>query len=470
MSEAPKNAIEVKLNVSGAPLPVWRKLGWAAGDSGINLFWGMIGTFLFFFYTEVMQIPAHWAGIAFAIASIWDGLTDPIMGAIADRTRSRFGRFRPWLLYLSLPTAISFVLVFSVPPLTGSWLIAYAIATHVVFRTCFTGISIPFSAMSSTITTDSQERSALAGMRMFFAGMGGMCVAFAVPRIVEASQTPATGYFVASVSLGIAALILLLVSFLSSKEAPQIEIAQADDKRFFSGFISDARAFWGMLLVNGPLARLFASVILSSIMVSMYSKALLYWIKYDLEDMSVMGWLLPLGALIVVAASPIWAQVSRLISKRSVFLVGVGLSVLAIGAFYVLNPRDHKLLMVLTIIGSLGASAKFVMFWSMLPDTVEFQNWRTGVSSSAKIFGFATFGQKVALAINAVAFGYLLTAVGYVADVPPTPEVKRAILAIMCLIPILGSLISAAFIWGYPISRSFHARIKLEIEERGKAV
>lgn len=452
------------------PLPLWRKLGWAAGDSGINLFWGMVGTFLFFFYTEVMQIPAHWAGIAFAVASVWDGLTDPVMGAIADRTRSRFGRFRPWLLYLSLPTAISFVLAFWVPPLSGGWLVAYAIATHVVFRTCFTGISIPFSAMTSTITTDSQERSALAGMRMFFAGMGGMCVAFAVPRIVEASQTPETGYFVASLFLGTVAAVLLLISFLSSREAPQVEIAQSDEKRFVSGFITDARAFWGMLLVNGPLTRLFASVILSSIMVSMYSKSLLYWIKYDLGDMSVMGWLLPLGALVVVAASPIWAQVSRLMSKRSVFLIGVGLSVLAIGTFYVVNPRDHKILLILTIIGSLGASAKFVMFWSMLPDTVEYQNWRTGVSSSAKIFGFATFGQKVALAINAVAFGYLLTAVGYVADVPPTPEVKRAILAIMCLIPIVGSLMSAAFIWGYPISQSFHALIKAEIAERSKAV
>lgn len=449
-------------------LPFYRRIGWAVGDSGINLYWGMIGTFLFFFYTEVMQIPPHWAGIAFAIASAWDGFTDPVMGALADRTRTRFGRFRPWILYLSIPSGVSFVMLFWTPPLTGGWLIAYAVASHVVFRTLITGVGVPFSAMSASITTDSKARSSLAALRMVFAGIGGLTVAFSVPRIVESVSDPKLAYLLAAAGMALAATIVLLIAFVSSREAPVLPaVVQPKRPQGILGAVwTDAKAFWGMLLVNGPLARIFLAVILSSIMATMYSKAMLYWVKYDYGDMSVLSWLLPLSGLVVVFASPFWAVIAGISSKRIVFLAGAVLSILAISLFYVTNPREPQLLLGLSLLGAFGASAKFVMFWSMLPDTVEYHLWKTGQQSDAKIFGFATLGQKVALAINAALFGYLLTYVGYVADTPPTEETKSAIFAIMCLIPVAGSVVSAAFMWGYPLDTKFHARIKEEIHDR----
>jgi GPH family glycoside/pentoside/hexuronide:cation symporter len=453
-------------------LPFSRRIGWAIGDTGINLYWGMIGTFLFFFYTEVMKIPPHWAGIAFALASVWDGVTDPVMGALADRTRTRFGRFRPWILCLSIPSGVAFVMLFWTPPLTGGWLIAYAIASHILFRTLITGVVVPFSAMSASITTDSKVRSSLAALRMIFAGIGGITVAFSVPRIIESVSDPQLAYFLAAAGMAVVATIVLLIAFASSRELPVLtqKVLPKSEQSILESVLADAKAFWGMLLVNGPLARIFLAVILSSIMVTMYSKALLYWVKYDYGDSSVLGWLLPVSGLVVVFASPLWAFVAGLTTKRAVFLAGAFLSILAISLFYITNPREPGLLLALSMVGAFGASAKFVMFWSMLPDTVEYHAWKTGDQSDAKIFGFATLGQKVALAVNAALFGYLLTLIGYVPDTPPTEGTKSAIFAIMCLIPIAGSIISAAFIWGYPIDTKFHARIKQDIRERLEAV
>ncbi len=446
-------------------LPLWRQLGWAVGDTGINFYWGMLNTFLFFFYTDILGISPVAAGVAFAIASIWDGITDPIMGALVDRTRTRMGRFRPYILYLSVPTALSFILMFWAPPLREAWLVVYATATHILFRTLMTGVGVPFSSLSAVISSDSNQRSWLASFRIVFAALGGLSVAFTLSKFLEAFDNQKLAFVLAAALLAGMATALLLVVFFSTRGLDNLPEEARSPPHAFSlgGFLNDIASFWTILTRNGPLALLFASVTISSIMGNMGSKAQIYWIKYDLEDLSVIGWLLPLGAVVVMIASPLWALSAQRFSKRAITLAGAALVFISYALFFAFNPHNHLLLAVISSIGAIGVAAKFVMYWSMLPDTVEYNAVVTGERSDAKIFGFAALAQKVSLAVNAVIFGYLLEASGFVADQVQTESTRQAILAIMCVIPMASAAVSSALIWFYPIDAKFHSSLKERI-------
>lgn len=457
--------------VGPADLTWPRRIGWASGDAGINFYWQGIGIFAYFFYTDVMGISPMWAGIAFAAASFWDAITDPIMGAIADRTRSRFGRFRPWILFASVPCAVSFALMFWTPPLTGGWLIAYAIATHILLRTMLTAVGIPFSALTARMTQDSNERGIIAMLRLMFAATGALAVSFTIPKLVEVLGDEQRAYFYAACILGVGATIILFISFLSTSEPAANEgelSAQTQGNGIWRTFVSDLFGFWSTLRYNGPLARLFAAVILSGVTTAMNGKVLLYWIKYDLKDPSVMVWLLPLPAVWLVLIAPGWTWVARRWSKRTAWLSGTVLSAASLLSFYIINPHDHVALIVITLIGATGGSAGLIMFWSMLPDTVEYNQWVRGERSEAKIFGFATFGQKTAYAINALLLGQLLTAIGFVADRPQSAEVLLDLRAIMCLIPLGGVIATIFIIWRYPITAGFHAQLRADLAERAE--
>jgi GPH family glycoside/pentoside/hexuronide:cation symporter len=447
-----------------------RRIGWASGDAGINFYWQGIGIFAYFFYTDVLGISPMWAGIAFATASFWDAVFDPLMGAIADRTRTRYGRFRPWILFASVPCGISFALMFWTPPLADGWLVAYAIGSHILFRTMLAAIAIPFSALTARLTQDSEERGTIAMLRLMFAASGALVVSLTVPNLVAVLGNENDAYFYAAIVLAVGATLILFISFLATSEPPNRPGEdQADDRTdLFRSFGSDLAGFWATLRHNGPLARLFAAVILSGITTAMNAKVLLYWIKYDLNDQSVMAWLLPLPAVILVLVAPIWTQIAKRWSKRAAWLAGTSLSIISLSSFYLLNPHDYQTLIPITVIGAAGGSAGLIMFWSMLPDTVEYNEWVRGDRSEAKIFGFATFGQKTAYAINAILLGQLLTAIGFVADKPQSPEILADLRAIMCLIPLGGVVGTILIMWRYPITAVFHAQLRADIAERGR--
>ncbi len=444
-----------------------RRIGWAVGDMGINFYWQGISIFAYFFYTDVMGIPPFWAGVAFATASMWDAITDPIMGAIADRTRTRFGRFRPWILFGSIPCAVAFALMYWTPPLEGAWLIAYAIATHILARTGMDLIGIPFSALSARISRDSNERGTLAMLRVVFAATGALIVAFTVPKLVQVFGDPQQAYFVAACLLGAGATFLLLIAFFSTKETPSDdeELTPVERVGIVRAIARDLGDFWSTLRHNMPLRLLFLALIVGGV-TGMFGKMLLYWITYDLKDPAAMAWILPLPALILLPCAPIWNWVAQKTSKLIAYWIGHGLGALVVLAFYLLNPHETWLLATLIILGAMAGSASPIMFWGMLPDTVEYNELKRGVRSEAKIFGFATLAQKAAIAINALILGSLLSEIGFVANQPQSEETLDAMLAIMCLVPFVGGILAFLVLWKYPINAKYHAALKAQIEAR----
>lgn len=454
----------------GARLGWGQRLGYSFGDLGMNLFWQSIGLFLYYFYTDVMGISPIWAGIAYSVASIWDGVSDPIMGAIADRTRTRLGRYRPYLLAGALPCAICFALAFWVPPLKGAALVAYAILTHVALRTAYTVMSIPYSSLSARITNDSNERAIIAGCRVFFAAIGGLSVAIAFPLLVATlgEGKEDVGYALSAVLLGAISVVIITITFFTTHEPPEeaspeprLSVAAAT-----VAFFHDIGKFWNMLRHNPPLAQVFGAITVVSVALTMFGKCILYWFKYGLNDMASLSIALPMPALVVILMLPFWIFFARRTSKRAAWMLGSVISAVGYVAFF-FNPSGSTAVTILIMLFITAGQASYaVMFWSMVPDTVEYNEWKLGSREEAKIFGFAAFAQKVALGVNAILLGQMLSFVGFVANQPQTPEAILGIKAIMSLVPLAGIAASVFCLWRYRIDATFHRRMLGDIAAR----
>lgn len=451
-----------------APSLRWpARCGYAAGDFGCNMYWQAIALYLYFFYTDVLNIPPATAGIAFGIASVYDAVADPVMGAIADRTRTRWGRFRPYLLLGTIPLAISFGAMFYVPDLDGMALVVYATVSHVLMRTCYTVVNIPYLALSASLSSDAGERATLAGMRMVCAAAAAVLVAALMPRAVSAigGKQP---YFVVACAMAALASVVLLACARSVRETPASAIAPAGDgaSSVLKVAAADFLAFWGLLLRHRPLTQVVGCIVVLSVALTMFSKCLIYWFKYGLGRADLVPVALLVPALMVFLCSPLWALVARRHSKRSAWIAGSAVAAVGYLGFWLDGGHSIPLVLGWIALVGIGLSSLFVNMWAMLPDTVEFIEWRGGTRSEAKVAGFAVFAQKVALALNAVLLGILLESAGYVANQSLSAATLDGIKAMMCLIPLGGLALTVLLLWRYPISPAFHARMVAELAAR----
>lgn len=439
--------------------PGLSRAAFAGGDFAFNLFWQGTALFLMYFYTDVLGLAPVLAGTIYLIAMLWDGVTDPVMGAIADRTRTRFGRFRPYILFGAAPLAISYPLAFSAPELSGNGLFWWALATQVWLRTCYTIVAIPFSSMQARITQDTHERTAFAGARMIGGALGGLTIAFATPTIVQSyGGDEASGYFAAGCVAGGLAFVFLLFSFAILRE-PEDRTPPAE----WRGVASEALTFIDILRANPPLRQVFVMIVTSSVAVAMFGKCLIYFFKYDLQQPQHLTTALVTQALAALAAAPLWVMVARRASKRTTLLSGAALAGAAYVALFAAPAPTLPFVLVLIACSGVGAMALGVAFWSMLPDTVEYGEALTGERHEARVVGFATFAQKAALGVNALLLGVTLQWSGFVADAVQSEETVRAIRAVMTLAPLAGVLIIAAVMRTYPINERYHAELKARI-------
>ncbi len=449
---------------SQVPLPV--RIGFGVGDFGFLLVWQGTALFLMYFYTDVLGISPAIAGTIYLIAMVWDAVTDPIIAAAADRTRTRFGKYRPWLLAGALPFAISYPLAFSAPPeaLPVS-IVVWALVTHIVLRTTYTIVSMPFNSLQARLTNDAQERAVLAGFRMVGAASGGLAVVFVTPVLVGSygEGREAEAYFAAACIAGAITFAAIMYCFFTMREPLNDQVGEQ------TSFFDDLKAIGPTLFGNPPLMRVFAIIIIASICLGMFGKNMLYHFKYELErpDLTVVGLVIP--ALFLILAVPFWVWLAGKTSKRRALTIGVWIALAGYLGFFI-NPFQSTLVTFATIaLTGLGGAALAVMFWAMLPDTVEYGEAKTGVRAEAKTFGFATFAQKAAVGINAVMLGVLLSLVGFEANTVQSETTLLGMKAIMALVPALGAVLILLILRGYKLDREAHAALLQEIEDKSVA-
>lgn len=436
------------------------KFGFGIGDFAFNLYWQATTLYLLYYYTDVVGLSPVTAGWIFGGAMLWDAFCDPVAGYVANRTRTRWGRYRPYLLFGCVPLAISFVAMFLPTGATGIGLLAFVLCTHVLFRTTYTVLSMPYNALMATLTNDSRERGSLAAYRMICASTAGLIVALSTLKLVHifSPTDEKHGFLVVMSVYAVASLPVFLFTFFSTEERarPDAHMLSARDAM---AVVLRNRAF---LLICGMTIALSAAG-------TFLSKTLPYVLKYALHREDLIGPAMGVVALQVFIAIPFWAWVMRRTSKRLVALCGGSLGIFAYAFLgWLGTPGVNVFLLLLGVIG-FASAATLLATWAMIPDTVEYGEWRTGIRGEGTIFGVVAFAQKGALAIAVGGVGHLLGAVGFIANQPQTQPAIDGMWAMLWQGPMALLGIGMLFAFCYPVSLGTHAQILSDLRLRRAA-
>lgn len=434
------------------------RAAYGIGDYAICLYWSGVGLYLLYFYTDVVGISPLYAGWIYAIGITWDAITDPFMGFIAERTRSKWGSYRPFIIFGSVPLALSFVLLFWVPPFEGTFLFLFLLLVNIFHRSCFTIVSVPYSSLTARITDDSDERTKLTTARMLAASFGTFSISAAGFPIVLffGSGNESTGFlFLGLISGSIAILILAItVYFVKERTFDPVNQINANFK-LIAKSVSQNYPFW----------IVFSSILILGSTAIMFNNNLIYFVKYSLDLHAYQGLILGTSGGFTLLAIPFWALLALRLGKRNSWLIAMVWLLVGFLAFYFYPTQSlSELLIILAFLG-FGNGATGVLFWSMLPDTIEYGEWKTGIRTESSLYGFMTFAQKGAIGISALLLGIILTNIGFIPNETQSQETLDSLKMVMSWVPISGVILSLVMVIFYPINKSFHAKLLKDIAE-----
>ena len=437
------------------------RIGYGIGDIAICLYWSGVGLYLLYFYTDVVGISGSLAGLIYFIGMAWDAATDPFMGYMAERTRTKWGVYRPYLLFGNIPLALSFVLLFWVPPLEGSSLFIFLLFANLLHRTCFTLVSVPFSSLTPRVTSDSQERTNLTGFRMLGAQTGTNLMALLAFPIIfwVGGEDESAGFIVLASIAGIAAILIHSITFLTVKEPDNDQGIER-----IGGSLSDAARAIGK---NKPFWLVFSATLIVGITTIFFGNNLIYYTKYALDLHEHQGIILFTSGIVAFLSIPIWWIISNRLGKKITWLISSTITLLSLSLFYFYDIETlNELLFLVAFIG-FGSGAGGILFWSMLPDTIEYGEVVTGVRSESSLYGFMTFAQKGSIAIAVLILGWVLDAIGYQANQAMSAATMDNMKIIMTVIPILGISCSLIIIYFYPIDAKMHKDLLRQLQKEG---
>ena len=435
------------------------RIGYGIGDIAICLYWSGVGLYLLYFYTDVVGISGSLAGLIYFIGMAWDAASDPFMGYMAERTRTKWGVYRPYLLFGNIPLAFSFVLLFWVPPLEGSSLFFFLLFANLLHRTCFTLVSVPFSSLTPRITSDSQERTNLTGFRMLGAQTGTNLMALLAFPIIfwVGGEDESMGFIVLASIAGITAILIHSITFITVKEPDNDQGIER-----VGGSLADAARAIGK---NKPFWLVFSATLIVGITTIFFGNNLIYYTKYALDLHEHQGMILFTSGIVAFLSIPIWWIISNRLGKKITWLISSSITLSSLVLFYFYDIKTlNELLFLVAFIG-FGSGAGGILFWSMLPDTIEYGEVHTGIRSESSLYGFMTFAQKGSIAIAVLILGWVLDAIGYQANQAMSPATAENMKIIMTLIPILGISCSLIIIYFYPIDSKMHKDLLRQLQK-----
>jgi glycoside/pentoside/hexuronide:cation symporter, GPH family len=447
------------------------KLAYGAGDLGAAIVTAINGFFLLNFLINVAGLRPGMAGNIFLVVKIWDAVNDPLIGWLTDRTVSRLGRRRPWLLIAAIPFAVFFFLQWVVPPFSEAGKFWYYLVVAVFLDLAFTAVNVPYAALTAELTQDYDERTSLSSVRMSFSIVGGVLAAFFHGIIVsQFPENPPLGYAASAAIWAFAIAIPCFITFFGTREPDYAINAKptAEGPGFIEGlriaFRNKAFLLVALIYMLSWLAIQFAQNNLQ-----IFTKD---WIKMDMAMFSFLLLAIQFSSFIWVL---IWAKVSGRIGKQNVYYLGAGFFVLALMGLFFLQPGDVVPTFLLAAMAGIGISVGYLVPWSMVPDVVELDELETGQRREGIFYGFFVFLQKMGLAVGLFISGWALELSGYInatAADPNPVQPASALLAMRVLIGPVGAavlLLSFLAVRAYPITRQKHAEIRAELERRKAA-
>lgn len=434
------------------------KINYGIGDLGFNFYWANISAFLMIFYTDVFGISAAAAGTMMLVTKIIDAFTDPAMGAIADRTKSRFGRFRPYLLWGALPMAAAGVLTYTTPNLGEGGKLLWAYGTYSLMMLIYTFLNIPYSALSGVITAHSQERTTLISFRFIAAFTGTTIVNYFTLDLVAClgRGDETLGWQLTMALYGLIASVIFFTVFTGTRERVKPPPMQ---KTKVAHDIKD-------LLHNRPWIVLFSLALIIMITITMRSGASAYYMKYYVERPDLINDFLTVYGLALAAGAAFTPLMTRFFGKKQLMIILMTVTgILSITLFFV--PKDAVWLMfTLQIAIGLVLGPKSPLAFSMYADTADFTEWKTGRRATGMTFSAANFSQKLGGALASFGIGILLASMGYVANEAQSDASKLGILLVISVIPGIIALIAALVMRFYSLDNRQLEIVQHELNER----
>jgi GPH family glycoside/pentoside/hexuronide:cation symporter len=450
------------------------KIGYGFGDFASSMFWKLFSVYLLYYYTDVFGIAAATVGTMFLVTRIWDTALDPIIGVISDRVETKWGKFRPFLLWVAIPFGLAGILTFSAPDLSAGGKLLYAYVTYTIMMMVYSFINVPYASLMGVMTSNIKERTTLSTFRFIFAFAGSILVlATAEPLVAVLSKTSEGintkhGWQFAMAIYAIIAVVFFYFTFKWTKERIKPPREQRHSLK------EDLKN----LATNKPWFILLGAGISTLIFNSLRDGSAIYYFKYyfatqeafklqlfDVEiNYSTLYLVLGQAANIVgvVLAKPI----SDKIGKKNTFLYAMLIASVLSCIFFTFTEKNIGLIFSFQFFISVCAGIIFPLLWSMYADIADYSEWKTGRRATGLIFSSSSMSQKLGWTLGGALTGWILSLYGFEANTVQTAEANTGIRLMLSFIPAAGALLSVAFIAFYQLSDAFMIKVSNELTNR----
>jgi len=438
-------------------LSVKVKTGYGSGDLGGNLFFTVVAFWLMNYLTDEVGLSAGLAGAALMIGKIWDAVTDPAVGYLSDRTRTRLGRRRPWMLAGSVPLGLSFFFLFTNPRLEGqSVLFIWAALAYMAVCTFYTFVNIPYNAMTPELTKDFDERTVLNGYRMMFAVVGTLIGAGTALPIINAAAGRTAGYMIMGGIYGAIMTVTALIPVITVKEPVHGKFEKGEN--IFKSYLS--------ALKTGPFLLILLPWVFNIIGITIVTATLIYYFKYVLRSEGLMT----IAMIVLLVTSmifiPLAVKLSERIGKKQTYIAGMSLFALSVLiVFFLGHLLDIKFIFIMMFFSGMGFSTHYVLPWAIIPDTVEYDYSRTGIRREGVFYSLWTFSIKLGQALAGLLVGIILDVFGYLPDVPQTASAMLGIRLLIGPFTAVFFILANTILWFYPIDRDAYEKIRDDIRK-----
>ena len=451
------------------------KIGYGFGDMASSMFWKLFGSYLMIFYTDVFGLPAAVVGTLFLVTRVWDSAFDPIVGVVADRTHSRWGKFRPYLLFLAIPFSVIGVLTFVTPSFGDNGKLIYAYVTYSLMMMVYSVINVPYASLLGVMSDNPKERNTLSTYRMAFAYIGSfIALLLFMPMVnfwsghskeIAAQQQ---GWTLAVAVIAVMCALLFIGCFALTRERVKaLHEKQAPLKEDLKDLWKNRP--WWILLGAGVAALVFNSI---------RDGATVYYFKYfiveeDFQTISffgvsfvLSGLYLSVGQIANIAGVILAAPVSNRIGKKQTYMGSMAIATVLSILFFWFDKDNLALIFTFQILISICAGSIFPLLWSMYADCTDYSELKTGNRATGLIFSSSSMSQKFGWAIGSALTGWLLSYFGFVANEVQQAEAIQGIKMFMSFLPAAGTLLSIVFISMYPLSEKKMLEISAALKSR----
>jgi len=439
-------------------LSLKEKIGYSLGDTASHFVWDMVGFWLLFFYTDVYGISAAAAGTIMLVARFWDMAIDPVIGIVSDRTKTRWGKFRPYILFGAIPYAVLAILTFTTPHLGETGKIIYAGATYVLLMTAYAAINLPYSALGAVMTDDTYERAGLNTYR-FIAGFTGQFVVTGLALTLAeffGGGDKAQGFqYIVFLFAGLS-LVFFFITFKTTKERVQPPKAQKDSLKEDIRNLFSNKA-WVILALVG---------IISFIMFAMQNAAIAYYFKYYLGRENNVQLFNVIGTVALIGALPLSKPLAKRFGNRNVFIGSSLISGFFFMLIYLPGITDLKAIYVFNIIAKMAYAPAVPLLWTMIADSADYGEWTTGRRATGLYFSAAVFAQKAGWGIGAAIAGWILAASSFVPNVVQNDTAITGIKLLVSVIPGILYMSCALFMIFYRIDSKTTELMKKDLDAR----